>query len=156
MLIGAILANTSGNREEIRRALGAVERPLYFVLLIFAGAAWVPSTRAWVIPVIVFVAVRSAAKVGGAYLGARLNQSLPALGWGWGRALLGQGGLAVALALNYFQQDGAPLANIVFTAAVVSVILTDVASARLAESVVGSAKRRHAERYVAAGSGQEG
>jgi hypothetical protein len=133
-----------------------VERPLYFVLLIFAGAAWVPSTRAWAVPVIVFVAVRSAAKVGGANLGARLNAALPALGWGWGRALLGQGGLAVAIALNYLLQEGAPLANLVFTAAVVSVILTDVASARLAESVVGSARRRRVERYAAAGSGQEG
>ncbi len=156
MLIGAILANTSGNREEIRRALGAVERPLYFVLLIFAGAAWVPSTRAWVVPVLVFVAVRSAAKVGGANLAARFNRALPALGWGWGRALLGQGGLAVAVALNYLQQEGAPLANIVFTAAVVSVILTDVASARLAESVVGSARRRQADRFAAAGPGREG
>jgi len=154
MLIGAILVNTSGSREEIRRVLAMVERPLYFVLLIFAGAAWVPSTRAWLLPVLVFLVVRTGAKVGGGYLGARFNDALPTLGWGWGRALLGQGGLAVAIGLNYLLQEEVPLANLVFTAALVSVIVMDVASARLAESVVGSARRRRAELYVAAQSGR--
>lgn len=150
MLVGAILANTSGNREEVRRVLAVVERPLYFVLLIFAGAAWVPSTRAWVIPVVVFLLVRAAGKVGGGYLGARLNDALPALGGGWGRALLGQGGLAVAIGLNYLQQEAAMLANIVFTAAIASVIVMDVTSARIAESVVDSARKRRADRFAAA------
>lgn len=154
MLIGAILVNTSGSREEIRRVLAMVERPLYFVLLIFAGAAWVPSTRAWLLPVLVFLVVRTTAKVGGGYLGARLNDVLPALGWGWGRALLGQGGLAVAIGLNYLLQEGVPLSNLVFTAALVSVIVMDVASARFAESVVGSARRRRAELYLAAQTGR--
>lgn len=154
MLIGAILANTSGNREEIRRALGSVERPLYFVLLIFAGAAWVPAQRAWVLPVLAFLAVRFAAKVGGGWLAARLNDALPTLGGGWGQALLGQGGLAVAIALNYRLHPGAALAHVVFTAALVSVIVTDMASARLAEGVVESARRRRAERFAAASAGE--
>jgi Kef-type K+ transport system membrane component KefB len=149
MLIGAILANTSGNRDDIRRVLGLVERPLYFVLLIFAGAAWEPSTRTWLLPVLAFLAVRAAGKVGGGYAAARLNGAHEALGWGWGRALLGQGGLAVAIALNYLIQAGTPVENVVFTAVLVSVILTDVASARIAESVVDSARRRRAATYAA-------
>ncbi|HEV2148896.1 MAG TPA: hypothetical protein VGR37_15935 [Longimicrobiaceae bacterium] len=150
MLIGAILANTSGNRDEIRRALGMVERPLYFVLLIFAGAAWAPSTRAWLLPVLAFLAVRTLGKVGGGYLAARLNGAHGVLGWGWGRALLGQGGLAVAIALNYMLQGETPAVNVVFTAVLVSVLLTDVASARIAEGVVDSARRRRAATYAAA------
>lgn len=149
LLIGVILVNTSGNRDEIRQALAMVERPLYFVLLIFAGTAWQPSTRAWVLPVLAFLALRAAAKVGGGYLAARLNGALPALGAGWGRALLGHGGLAVAIALNYVLHDRSPLANVIFTATLVSVILTDVASARIAEGVVDSARRARAARYVA-------
>ncbi|HEX2190130.1 MAG TPA: hypothetical protein VHG51_14580 [Longimicrobiaceae bacterium] len=156
MLIGAILANTSGNADEIRRALASVERPLYFVLLIFAGAAWVPAEGAWLLPVLVFLAVRSAAKVGGGWLAARVNDALPTLGWGWGRALLGQGGLAVAIALNYRLHPGAALAEVVFTAALVSVLVTDVASARLAEGVVASARRRRAERYAAGAAAPAG
>jgi hypothetical protein len=142
MLIGAILINTSGNRQEIAQVLVSVERPIYFVLLIFAGAAWQPSDRAWILPVIIYLLVRIATKTGAAYLGAWANGALPALGPHWGRALWGQGGLAIAIALNYLQHEYSVLANVIFTAALVSVLLTDVMSARVAESVVRSARER--------------
>src|SRR5690606_41478623 len=45
MLVGAVLVNTSHSNAEIRQVLAKVERPLYFVLLIFAGAAWQPSSQ---------------------------------------------------------------------------------------------------------------
>ena len=61
---------------------------------------------------------------------------LPALGLHWGRGLLGQGGLALAVALSYLYQEDVPLANLVFTAAVASVLLTDVLSARFVRSLV--------------------
>ncbi len=142
MLIGAILINTSGNRQEIAQVLVSVERPIYFVLLIFAGAAWQPSERAWIVPVVVYLVLRIGAKTGAAYVAAWSNQALPALGPLWGRALWGQGGLAIAIALNYLQHEFSVLANIIFTAAIVSVLLTDVMSARVAESVVQSARKR--------------
>ena len=137
MLVGAVLVNTNRNRREIRRVLATVERPLYFVLLVFAGALWRPSTEAaWAAPVVLFLAARAAGKVGGARLAARLSGELPVLGPNWGRGLLGQGGLAIALALTYLSHDGSPLPNLVFTAAVASVLLTDLLSARLVRSVV--------------------
>lgn len=159
MLVGMILANTSRNRTEIVQALSSVERPLFFVLLIFAGAAWQPSARAWVVPVLVFLGVRWIAKVAGANLAARLNGALPALGPGWGRALLGQGGLAIAISLNYLIHDRSLLANVIFTTAVISVLLTDVVSARIAEQVVRSSRvgavraRLAAEEAAEAGEG---
>jgi hypothetical protein len=144
MLIGALLANTTRNRDEIRQALTRVERPFYFVLLIFAGAAWDPGTTAWwIIPAVGFLIVRTLAKLGSARLSARLNGMLPALGPHWGRALLGQGGLAVAIALNYHLFHGELLLpDVVFTAAVASVLLTDLLSARLVHSVVRRYTRR--------------
>ena len=157
LLIGAILVNTSGNHREIVQVLGMVERPIYFVLLIFAGAAWQPSERAWVLPVIVYLLVRIAAKTGAAYVAAGTNQALPALGPLWGRALWGQGGLAIAIGLNYLQHEHSTLAHVVFTAAIVSVLVTDVVSARVAESVVRSARERVGiqipDAYVAAPPG---
>jgi hypothetical protein len=142
MLIGAILINTSGNRREIAQVLVSVERPIYFVLLIFAGAAWQPSARAWILPLIVYLLVRIATKTGAAYLGAWTNGAVPALGPLWGRALWGQGGLALAIGLNYLQHEYSVLANVIFTTAIVSVLLTDLTSARVAESVVQSARKR--------------
>lgn len=136
LIIGAMLANTLGNRGEFREVLGRVERPLYFVLLIFAGAAWRPGAGGWLVPVAVFLMVRGGAKVAGGALAAALERALPALGAGWGRALLGQGGLAIAIGLNYRLLETAPLADLVFTAAIVSVLLTDVTSARFAGAVL--------------------
>lgn len=142
MIIGAILINTSKNREDIAQVLTGLERPIYFVLLIFAGAAWQPSSHGWVVPVVVYLVVRIATKTGAAYAGARMNEALPALGPWWGRALWGQGGLAVAIALNYLQHEHSVLANVIFTTALISVLLTDLASARVAESVVRTARKR--------------
>jgi Kef-type K+ transport system membrane component KefB len=136
MVVGATLVNTSRNRDEIAATLHAAERPFYFVLLIFAGAAWTPSSRAWLVPVVLFLLARAAAKMGGARLAARMNGVLPALGPHWGRALLGHGGLALALAFDYRQHHGAFLPSIVFTAAIASVLLTDLSSARLVKSVL--------------------
>jgi hypothetical protein len=149
MLIGAILINTSRNPGAIRDALNAVHRPLYYVLLVFAGAAWRPTGTAALLPVFLFLVIRTAAKLGGADLAARLGGARSALGPDWGRALLGQGRLATAIALNYLILGGVPLAEMVFSATVASVLLTDLASARLVESVVRQYRERRAARPLA-------
>ena len=133
---GFVLANTARSRAQITIALERVERPLYFALLVLAGATWRPSVRDWVVLVVLFLVVRVAAKLGAARLAARWNGMLPTLGPHWGRGLLGQGGLALAVALSYLYQEDVPLANLLFTAAVASVLLTDVLSARFVRSQV--------------------
>ena len=142
MFFGIILVNTSRAQAEIDAALERVERPFYFVLLIFAGATWSPSSYAWLAPVGLFIVARAAARIGGARLAARINGSLPTLGAEWGYALLGQGGLAIAIGLNYLYHDGAILPNLVFTAAVASVLLTDLMSARLVQVVIRTGPER--------------
>lgn len=136
MLIGMILTNTSRARTELRQVTTQLERPVYFTLLIFAGASWELSAERWVVPVVVFLVLRVLAKVAAAWTAAAASGALATLGPGWGRALLGQGGLAVALALTYQIQGTLALSHVVFTAAIASVLLTDLLSARLAASVV--------------------
>jgi Kef-type K+ transport system membrane component KefB len=137
LLVGIVLVNTTHRREELALVLTKVERPLYFVLLIFAGAAWrAPGTGLWVMPVAAFVVARTLAKVGGARLAARANGVYDPLGPHWGLGLLGHGGLAVAIALNYRLVDDSYLADVVFTATIASVLLTDFFSARVVHAVV--------------------
>jgi len=136
LCFGFVLVNTTRSRAQITIALERIERPLYFALLVLAGATWRPSVRDWVLLVLLFILVRIAAKIGAARLSARWNGMLPALGSHWGRGLLGQGGLALAVALSYLYQEDVPLANLVFTAAVASVLLTDVLSARFVRALV--------------------
>jgi hypothetical protein len=142
MLIGAILANTARNRHEIGIVLHRVQHPLYLVLLIFAGAAWRVPGRLWVLPIAAFILIRLLAKMWGARIATRLSGMSGALGSDWGLALIGQGSLAAAIALNYRIFDDSDLSNVVFTAALVSVLATDLLSARFVQAVV----RRHHRR----------
>jgi hypothetical protein len=138
MIFGATLANTSRQRDVISRTLANGERPFYFVLLIFAGAMWVPSALAWWLPVALFIVGRTLAKIWTARVSAWAvgGGASEQLGRDWGMALLGQGGLALALALDYGSMEQVQLHSIVFTAAIASVLLTDLGSARIVESVL--------------------
>ena len=149
MLIGAILANTARNRHEISIVLHRVQRPLYLVLLIFAGAAWRVPGGAWVLPIAAFILVRLIAKIWSARIATRLSGMSGAIGRDWGLALIGQGSLAAAIALNYRIFDDSDLSNGVFTAAVISVLATDLLSARFVRAVV----RRHHRRVPLAPAG---
>ncbi|HWG53647.1 MAG TPA: hypothetical protein VN677_10120 [Gemmatimonadaceae bacterium] len=143
MVVGATLVNTSGSRTVISDTLAKSERPFYFVLLVFAGASWDPSTvQWWWAVVLVFLVLRIMGKIGTARLGARLNEALPELGADWGFALLGQGGLAIALGLDYSRFNNAVLPHAVFTAAIVSVLFTDVGSARIIHAVMSKLRWR--------------
>jgi hypothetical protein len=142
MLIGAILANTARNRQEIGIVLHRVQHPLYLVLLIFAGAAWQVPGRLWVLPIAAFILIRLIAKLWSARVATRLSGMSGALGRDWGLALIGQGSLAAAIALNYRIFDDSDLSHVVFTAALVSVLATDVLSARFVRAVVHRHHRR--------------
>jgi hypothetical protein len=143
MIIGMVLVNTSRDATPIRHVLVRVERPLYYVLLLFVGAAWTrePGVR-WLLPVVAFLGVRVIAKLGSARLAARMAGTLDAVGPLWGRALLGHGGLALALAFNYQLLEELPYRAIVFTSAIASVLLTDIASARMVRDVLRSYRVR--------------
>lgn len=136
VVFGAILGNTRGNRAEIIAALRRVERPFYFALLVFAGASWQPGQGAWLLPFAVFVVLRPVARLAAARLGARLNGMLVELGPQWGRGLIGHGGFALVLAFDYLRQGQAPNGNLVFSAVVASLLLTEVLSARFIQSVL--------------------
>ena len=136
LLIGAILVNTTSNRDDVAGLMASVEKPLYFVLLIFAGAAWRPSQYDWFLPVALFVFMRIAAKLGAARLAVRLERRVDVLGINWGRVLFTQGTLALAIALNYSLNDAQIVPNVVFTAAVISVLVNDLFGARIITALI--------------------
>jgi len=106
------------------------------VLLLCGGALWRPAGGAGLIPVLVFLVARMMSKVYVSRAAAQLNDMTQVLGPNWGRALIGQGGLALAIAFNYLIESNSFFPDIIFTAAVASVLLTDLASARLMQKVV--------------------
>lgn len=146
LIIGAILVNTSHHRDELQRMMSSVEKPLYFVLLLFAGAAWRPSQYDWLLPVLLFVLVRLVGKIGAARLAARAGGD-PALdGRNWGRGLIGQGTIALAIALSYSLNDSEIVPNVVFTAAIVSVVVTDIFGVRIVNALTNNEASEVSER----------
>ncbi|HEU4763062.1 MAG TPA: hypothetical protein VFS28_00300 [Gemmatimonadales bacterium] len=129
LVLGLVLANTGSAHDRVTRLLSATERPVYLALLIFAGAAWRPDHLELLWVAVAFVGIRLGARfVGGRAAGTSSREPVlraPAM---W-RGLLAQGGLGVALAVNYTQVDGAPLPEVVLTAALISILLFEWVSA---------------------------
>lgn len=136
MMFGITLVNSTSEPDRLVAALRRVEQPFYYVLLVFGGASWQPSERAWVAPVLMFIVARAACKIGGSRLATRANGALGELGPRWGLGLLGQGRLTLAIGINSLHQESIVFRNLIFTAAVASIILTEFFSARLARFAV--------------------
>jgi len=136
LFFGVVLVNTTARPAALLETLTRVERPFYFVLLIFGGATWVPSHRSLIAPVLLFLLARAASKIGGSRLAARMNGALGELGEHWGRGLLGQGRIAIAIGLSYVYQEDLPYQNLVFTIAIASMLVTEFLSARIARAAV--------------------
>jgi hypothetical protein len=137
LVLGFILAN-SGAHRDVTRLLLNTERPVYLALLIFAGAAWSPSSPELLFVAPLFVLIRLAARFAGGWVAGALAAP-PVLRTPWlGRALLAQGGIAVALAVNYTQVRPDLNGHLILTASLVSVLLFDIVASREVTQVVSA------------------
>jgi hypothetical protein len=137
LVVGIVLVNTSRGRAELRTVLAEAERPFYYVLLLLAGLSWRPSTSFTVVAVVaLYLVTRTASKVYATRATTAWNNATPQLGRDWGKALIGQGRLTVALALDYARRPELPIGDVVFTAALLSVLLTEFAAARLVRAAL--------------------
>ncbi len=137
LVIGIVLVNTSRGRNELRTVLAAAERPFYYVLLLLAGLSWRPNMSLTVMAVILlYLVTRTASKVYATRATTMWNHATPQLGRDWGKALIGQGRLTLALALDYSRRPELPIGDVVFTAALAAVLLTEFAAARFVRAAL--------------------
>jgi predicted Kef-type K+ transport protein len=129
LILGFILANTGKAHTAARELLAGTERPVYLALLIFAGAAWSSAHVDLLYLAPVFVGLRLVARLIGGRVAGTLAAPAPLRSPSLGRALLAQGGIGVAIALNYGQVYPEQHADVVLTAAILSVLLFEVAAA---------------------------
>lgn len=138
LVMGALLANTMRSPAPVQRVLAASERPLYYTLLLLAGASWAAdSAFGWWLVLAHYVVLRTLAKLWGSGVVTWMNRAHPDVGLDWGRGLIGQGRLAIALALDYARRSDLPQGDLVFTCAALSVLFTEFAGARFVRSVAG-------------------
>jgi hypothetical protein len=138
LVLGFILANSGGAHREVTRLLLATERPVYLALLVFAGAAWSPESVDLLFLAPAFVLVRLAARFFGGRVAGELvappELRTPRLA----RGLLAQGGLAVAMAVNYTQVRPDLNPRLILTATLLSVLLFEAVAGREGAALVES------------------
>ncbi len=132
--MGVVLANSLRHTKPVEEVLRTGERPLYYVLLLLAGASWTPDSNVgWWLVIMHYVVLRTLAKLWGTGIVTWLNRTQSSVGLDWGRALIGQGRLTIALALDYSRRD-LPFGEIIFTCAAISVLFTEFFAARFVRS----------------------
>jgi hypothetical protein len=130
LILGFILSNSGSSHRDVTRLLLATERPVYLALLIFAGAAWSPGSVDLLFIAPAFVAIRLAARFFGGWM-AGMHVAPPEFRTpGLARGLLAQGGIGVAIAVNYAQVRPDLNPRLVLTATLLSVLLFEVVAGR--------------------------
>ncbi len=137
MLVGNSLKDTG---ERVFRVLAVRERPILVVLLVLVGAWWEPMSRENIVPLLIclllFVAARLAAKLIAAVVCSPIvGADMEGAGARGGLALIGQGGMCVALLANFqllFAGHGASDAITIVLAALVLAEATAAHGARIA------------------------
>jgi hypothetical protein len=134
LVMGMVLVNSLRQPGPVLEVLRTGERPLYYVLLLLAGASWHPDANiVWWLIIAHYVILRTLAKLWGTGIATWFNRAQHSVGLDWGRALIGQGRLTIALALDYSRRD-LPFGEVIFTCAAVSVLFTEFFAARFVKS----------------------
>lgn len=124
LTMGAVLVNISLVNERMIEAVRAANPPVLLVLLLLAGAFWTPPP--WLPALAVtagFVLLRFVGRMTASWLVAKL---LAPMRVDTGRGLLGQGEVAVALAIAFRVGNDGALVDIGYTAILGSVVLHDL------------------------------
>jgi hypothetical protein len=138
-VMGLLIANLRGSKDRIFSLLVRLEKPFYIVFLILAGAIWQPGS-AWALPLAaVYLGLRFVGKLSGGALAARAAADAvrPPLAMGLG--LVSQGGMAIAMVMNYYQLSTGPVTDVVVTVVLISVILNELAGPALAMRLLRAA-----------------
>ena len=131
LVLGFALVSLADDQlsQELTQALERSAKPMYIVLLIFAGAMATATGMAVWLLAMVYVSSRVVARmVGGwvASIGLRHRTR-----WDQGRALIGHGEVAVAMALNLMLVFPGEIGQLVSVSILASVVLNEIWSARL-------------------------
>ena len=143
-VLGMMLANTSKISKQLLEVLQSVEKPFYVVLLVFAGAAWQLSFHSrWYVSVGLVAAyflLRYLGKLIGGYLAYTTSDHPERFARRVGVGLLSQGGVAVAMVINYQQVYQNSFTNTVVSCVLVSVILNEFLSPKLTKDLLVDAE----------------
>lgn len=140
LILGFMLANTSRIREQLLEVLQSVEKPVYVLLLVFAGAAWNWKGGypwyAYVGLAGVYIWLRYLGKIVGGFVAYKTSEDPEKLARRIGFGLLSQGGVTLAMIVNYQQVYQSDLTGLVMTCVLASVVFYEFFSPNLTRNVL--------------------
>jgi hypothetical protein len=125
MIVGIVLAQYRRESEKITRILVSGEKPIYVILLIFAGAMWsIPHSLNWII-ITGFIIFRFIGKYVGGFISTQYIKCAFPIPKSIGTVLTSFGGISLAIAFNFKLFNALEMGNLVLSATIVGIILFD-------------------------------
>ncbi len=134
MMMGIVVVNVSRAKERVIETLVHAERPVYMILLVFAGAIWRVGDPTLFLLAVVYLLVRSVGKLVGGYISVHGLAGIPSPG-SVGLTLISQGGIAIAMMLNFQQAYQLEVTNAVITIVLLATMVNELISPYLARRV---------------------
>lgn len=130
LICGIIVANLCRHRLRAMELVVHAEKSIYIILLLFVGASWRLTIDLGLLLALVYLVSRLIGKISGLWVALRVFkphfQSPPGLGLG----LISEGGLAVAIVLEFSMFNPA-FANLLITIIIISILTNELLSPRL-------------------------
>lgn len=140
LIAGLIIGNTAGEKERLIKLLIAAEKPFYIILLIVAGALWVPGIEGAIILAAIYVLARGIGKFAGGIGAARVVSTPLPLPGSIGLGLISQGGLVVAILVNFRMLVDTASLNLALSVILFAIIANEIMSPYLSIRVMKGAK----------------
>ena len=142
VIAGVTFANTSGQKEAVYKQLAASEYTIYVLFLTLVGCTWAFETTYLLPLAALYLGMRTLGKVGGVALGNLIMHAPRGKSYLGGFGLLGQGGMAIALAVNYQRAYPSSITSSVTTALILGVLANQLFGPFLASIAFGRPQQK--------------
>jgi len=125
MIVGMTLAQFRRESEKVIRVILMAEKPIYLLLLVFAGSLWNYQFLTEILLIIIFIIGRFLGKYAGGWLSAKKIDCAFSVPTDIGKALLSFGGTSLAIAFNFQLFFGGSTGDFLMSATIFGVFLFD-------------------------------
>jgi hypothetical protein len=125
MVAGITIAQFPRVSEKFMRIIHSAEKPVYVLLLVFAGAFW--DYRFWqeILLIVSFIFIRYLGKYLGGWVGSRNIDCAFEIPPDVGKALLSFGGISLAIAFNFQLDYGGYMGDFILSATILAIFIFD-------------------------------
>jgi hypothetical protein len=134
--MGIFIANSTHRNVRVLEIMIRAEKSIYILLVLLAGATWQPVSLWSVALVISYIISRIFGKLSGGYITSKLFPTGFYVPSHFGMGLLSQGGIAIAIIINFQQIHHQFPANLILTIVIFGALINELISPSLVLKLV--------------------